>query len=279
MHDKIFDIYRQRIGRLLEHEGIKAYRESVPLTAEYAWSKEPVSFANRLSLKYAPVREGIAWGNEWESAWFHLTCKVPKGFAGKELCLRIHTGGEAMVFDGEGTPIYSLTEVSAFNAMYYKDRFVIGSDFKAGDKIEYWVEAAANGLFGVAQPSAYDENPAKPYGSYTAVVRALRLCVFDRQLWAFMLDMKCLNDLMNTYPKDNYRARQLLHILNKALDIYAYTPENAPAARAYLAEKAFSQHAADSALTACAIGHAHIDVGWLWPVRESIRKADRKSVV
>ena len=30
-----------------------------------------------------------------------------------------------------------------------------------------------------------------------------------------------------------------------------------------------------SALTVTAVGHAHIDTGWLWPVRETIRKCAR----
>lgn len=28
-------------------------------------------------------------------------------------------------------------------------------------------------------------------------------------------------------------------------------------------------------MTVTAVGHAHIDTGWLWPVRESVRKAAR----
>ena len=44
--------------------------------------------------------------------------------------------------------------------------------------------------------------------------------------------------------------------------------------RTFLAEKPF-QKAQFSALSVCAVGHSHIDVGYLWPVRESIRKAAR----
>ena len=40
-------------------------------------------------------------------------------------------------------------------------------------------------------------------------------------------------------------------------------------------QKVLQQPAAASALTVWAVGHAHLDVGWLWPVRESIRKAAR----
>ncbi|MBR2905275.1 MAG: alpha-mannosidase, partial [Lentisphaeria bacterium] len=51
-------------------------------------------------------------------------------------------------------------------------------------------------------------------------------------------------------------------------------PDNAEKCRDVLKE-ILSYPAIKSAHTAYAVGHAHIDVGWLWQVRESIRKAAR----
>lgn len=274
MHDKIFSIYRRRLSMFLKQEMPNVYPESIPLEAEYGWSKEPVPFNKRMELEYKPAHVNMTWGHEWESAWFHLKATVPKEFANKELCLRIHMGGESCIFDKEGTPIYGLTGSSAFDTHYYKDQYDIGQQ-KPGTKLEYWVEAAANGLFGINQPGVTAVNPEKPEGSFSAVIYVLSLCVFDRDLYDLIFDFRTLDELLDVYGANHYRGKQLLHVLNQALDMYNYNPANAPKVRQFLWEKELSRHAASSALTACSVGHAHIDVGWLWPVRESIRKCGR----
>ncbi|MBR2439341.1 MAG: alpha-mannosidase [Lentisphaeria bacterium] len=274
MHDKIFEMYQQRIRILLDHEIEKAYPQSVPLNTEYAVTEGPVTYANRLGLEYQTTKEGKDWGHEWQSAWMRVSAEVPESFAGKELCLRINTGGEALLFEN-GIPRFSFTDRCAFSENYYKDRYILDGTFSAGDKIEYWIEAVCNGMFGVNLPGAMAKAPEAPLGTYTAKFKYLRLCVFDRELWQFLLDMAAANDLLNSYEKTHYRAKQLLHILNETLDCYGYDPANASAARKILAEKVFSCRAADSALTAYSVGHSHLDIAWLWPVRESIRKSAR----
>ncbi|MBR2427836.1 MAG: alpha-mannosidase [Lentisphaeria bacterium] len=274
MHDKIFEMYHQRVKILLDNELPKIYQQYIPLTAEYGLSDEPVKYADRDSLKFQPAAEGMTWGHEWQSAWIHVTAEVPESFAGKELCLQINTGSEALLFEN-GIPRYSFTNHSAFNESYYKDRYILDGTFSAGARIDYWIEAAATGMFGERLPGAMAVNPPAPLGTYSAAFKYLRLCVFDRELWNFMLDMKTAESLLTGYDKGHYRQKQLLFILNKALDIYAYKPENASAARNFLKEKVFSCRAADSALTAYSVGHSHLDIAWLWPVRESIRKAAR----
>lgn len=274
MHQRIYDIYRQRIHRMLGNENRNIYPQSIPLKAVFAKTKDPVPFAERLKLKYSEATVGMLWGHEWESAWFHVGAVVPKEFAGKTLCLRIHTGGECCVFDKNGCPIYGLTGHSHFDNAFYKDRFVLGK-LKPGTKIDYWVEAAANGLFGINQPAPTDINPPKPMGSFEAYIREMSLCVFDEDVYHMLVDFRCLNELLDAYGLNDYRGKQLLDLLNKAIDLYNYDPANAKAVRKLFAEKMFSRPAVASALTACCVGHAHIDVGWLWPVRESIRKCAR----
>ena len=274
MHERIFDIFRQRLESFYTNDVLNMYPDSIPLKAEFACTKDPVPFKDRLKLKYAPAHVGMIWGHEWESAWFHFKATVPKSFDGKELCLRINTGGESCVFDESGCPVCGLTNVSVFDSEYFKDRFVIGRR-KAGEKIDVWVECAANMLFGINQPKPNEKNPAKPEGYFDAKILVMELCVFDKEMYGMMVDFRILSNLLDTYEKKDYQARQLLHHLNKALDIYNYNSTNAAEARKYLKDNIYCNHAADSAMTACCIGHAHIDVGWLWPVRESIRKAGR----
>lgn len=274
MNENIFNQYFNRIDYFFQTIDQLIYPEYIQFDAEFAKTSEPVPFQERLKLSYKPVREGEIWGREWESAWFHLTCSVPENFANRELCLLIHTGGEALVFDENGVPVFGLTGFSAFDSNYYKERMVIGKK-TPGEKLEYFIEAAANGLFGIDQPAASELSPDHPEGFFEAAVKHLRLAVFNREAWQFKLDLKILLDLVKTLGYNDHRARRQLRTLNDALNIFNYDTENIAAARKLLKEKAFSRINGSDALKVNSIGHAHIDVGWLWPVKESVRKAAR----
>ena len=276
MHERIFKIFLDRLKALTADRFQDMYPDSIVLEAEYARTKEPVPFDERLKLEYKPVREGDAWGEAWESGWFHLTGTVPGSFAGKELCLRLNTESEILIFDEKGVPACGLTDrsICIYDSRYSKDRFPL-KNAKAGSRIDVWFEAAANSLTGIALPAAEEKDPAHPLGSYFPHVTSLRLCMFDREVWLFLLEMETLTKLLEKTGPDDYRGKQLLHALNRAADVYGHDPANAAEARRILRESVFQWKAEDGALTAYSIGHAHIDVGWLWPVRESTRKAAR----
>ena len=55
------------------------YERLVGLDMSYALTQEPVPFRERLSLSYAPIREGEVWGNSlWDCGWFHITGDIPR---------------------------------------------------------------------------------------------------------------------------------------------------------------------------------------------------------
>ena len=274
MDKNLFRIFRDRVERLVENNFADIYPESVLLDAECSVSRDPVPFKDRLKLHYHPIYEGEVWGRTWNSGWFHVSATVPESFADKELCLRLNTGSELMLFDAKGVPIYGLTGYSVYDTKFFKDTYVLGK-LKPGTKIDLWCEAAANNLFGVHLPGPEARDPEAPLGYFYPVIQDLKLCVFDREVWLFLLEMETLANMLDCYGHDDYRGRQLLHRLNEAMDVYAFDPANASAARQVLKDTVFRLKAEDGALTANTIGHAHIDVGWLWPVRESTRKAAR----
>ena len=148
MDKNVFKLFKERVENLSKNNFADIYPESVYLDAEYAVSKKPVPFKDRLELHYRPAGEGEVWGESWDSAWFHLTGTVPESFAGREICLRLNIGSELLLFDAAGVPLYGLTGYSVFNTSFFKDCYVL-KNAKPGDRIEVWCEGAANHLFGV----------------------------------------------------------------------------------------------------------------------------------
>ncbi|MBE6404729.1 MAG: alpha-mannosidase [Lentisphaerae bacterium] len=274
MHPNVITMYQERFSEFMICLKRDIYPDSVPLSAKFACTDDPVKFEDRLKLEYKEIRQGEVWGHEWQSAWFNFTAEVPEHFSGKELCLLIHTGGEALMFDQAGNPIYALTGFSVFDANFYRDRYVIGKK-DAGTKLNYWIEGAANGLFGILLPDFHELKPAAKHGSFSPEMRRMELAVFNREVWELMIDMTVMESMMKVSTTDTRRGMRMLYEINQAIDIYNFNPANAAKTRLYLKEKVFSKTASSTAMTTICIGHAHIDVGWMWPVRESIRKAAR----
>ena len=267
-----YTLYFKRAEAFRDHVKQAMYGESVDLMCEYAVSREPVAFKDRLSLSYKPIHAGAKWGEAWESAWFRLSATVPDSFEGKELALLYDTGGESLIFDSNGTPVYALTGGSVFAENYEKSRYVIGKK-KPGESLEFWIESAANKLFGLVLEGGI-LNPQHPYGYFVGTLNTAKLAVFRREIWNLFLDLDVALEVVKGLPENDYRKHRFVRILSNAANVYNETPANAERARAVL-KGILSLRAADSAMTAHAVGHAHIDSGWLWPVRETIRKCAR----
>lgn len=267
-----FKFYENRIALFIKRTSHDYLGENIVLKAEYARSKDPVPYSERLKLKYRPIEEGGHWGDVWDSAWFHFTADVPKAWKGREIVCNILFSGEALVFNEKGVPEWSLTGQSAYNTLYEKALyFPRKADFCKG-KLDLWVEAAANSLFGVEKLEHYTDMNLPP--KFPGDICKMRLCLFNREVWHLLFDFTILKGLYDQLPSGDYRKKQFLYTLNKAVDVYAYNPVYASEARAVLAPL-LARPAMASACEMTAVGHAHIDVGWLWPIRESIRKAAR----
>ena len=261
-----YELYVSQIRNFKERVQHAICSDETDVKCEFAWTKEPVSFEKRKELSYRPITKGEKWGETWESAWFHITGIIPENFNGKEAAL-LFESGESLIFDKTGCPIYGLTGGSIFLENYRKSRFVFTKRAKAGEKIEFWIESAANHFFGVNL-----DDPKRPHGYFDGILKNACIAVFNRELWALFLDLEVLSSLAESLP--DYRKYKYTKILSDAANVYAENPANASKARKVL-KQIFSFHAQDTAMTVHGVGHAHIDTGWLWPVRESIRKCAR----
>lgn len=266
-----YELYVSQIAKFRERVRLAIYSGETELNCVVARTAQPVPFDRRLELEYRPIFRGEAWGETWESAWFHVTGTVPRSFAGREVALLFDAGGESLIFSPDGCPLYGLTGGSVFSEDFRKNRYVFLPRAKGGEKVDFWIEAAANQLFGVHLDQTHDRT-AYPCGYFVGVLNGARIAVFDRELWALHLDLEVLDDLAQNLT--DYRKYKYTRILSDAANVYADDPANAAKAREVL-KRIFAFHAQDSAPTVHAVGHAHIDTAWLWPVRETVRKCAR----
>ncbi|MFB7890710.1 alpha-mannosidase [Microbacterium sp. NPDC056044] len=254
------------------------YTTQQPLTvAHWQVPDEPVPFSHAVGQRYEPTTDGWTWGRAWSSTWFRLSGTIPPGWdpaATEILCDLGFTAGQPG-FQAEG--LAYRPDGSVVKAVSPRSHHLPCSVDDAGELLLY-VEAAANpdvaGAYTFAPTGLGDKATAGPAPLYSlgTIAFALR----DQQAWELLQDVRTLDGLARELPADSTRRSRILHGLDRMLD--AIDPDDvaatAPAARALLAPY-LAAPANASSHRIVAVGHAHIDSAWLWPVRETVRKVAR----
>lgn len=280
MHDER-RVIEDRIQRVLrERVGPAVHPESVPMELR-AWHApgEPVPVETALAADYSVFRVGDSWGPPWSTTWFRVRSEVPREWAGRTLEAVLDLGFddsrpgfqcEGLVYRPDGTPVKGLSPRNAW--------VPVDSDAESHNRVEFFVEAAANPVILGDPPFAPTSLGAPETARDEPLYRVRRadLAVFDKEVWELVGDIEVLDQLMRELSLDNPRRWEILRFLERGLD--ALDPQDvngtAQTARIELAE-ALHQPAQASAHRLSAVGHAHIDSAWLWPLRETVRKVAR----
>jgi alpha-mannosidase len=245
--------------RLAEIRG-HIWTERHPITqTAMAETMDHLSLAQAKKLHFKPMEKATAWGCPWGTAWFHITATVPKAFRGKTVSLYFETQGECLIYH-RGKPVQGLDE--------NRSDYILFDRAKGGERVELYVEAGANNAFGM-------------YGDRTAQLPTL--AIFNQEVFHAFWDGRCLYEMImeGSLPQDDPWRAQIIFDLNKAVDQFDYRDGSQEAllasARAmrHQLERVYAHKATDSAQIAACMGHAHIDVAWLWPLAETVRKCGR----
>ncbi|WP_309126894.1 glycoside hydrolase family 38 C-terminal domain-containing protein [Microbacterium sp.] len=238
---------------------------------------EPIAPAEGLALDFEPFTAGSMWGPAWGTTWFRVRGEVPAEWAGRKVEALIDLGFdvnmtgfqcEALAYRPDGTPIKSLNPRNQW----------LPIEVDAGGAVEFYLEGASNPVLLDYHPflptQEGDIRTSSPEPLYR--VRHMDLAVFEPEVFELSLDLDVLIELQAELPETSPRRMRILQALDDALDALDLQRivETASDARAELAE-VLASPADASAHRIAAVGHAHIDSAWLWPVRETIRKVAR----
>ncbi|MFD0275077.1 alpha-mannosidase [Kitasatospora sp. NPDC127111] len=280
MHDDR-TLVESRLKRVLDERIRPAvHPASVPLEVS-VWTApgEPVPVAEGLAAPRTPIAVGDAWGAPWGTSWITVTGTVPAEWAGRTVEALLDLGFDAnmpgfqcegLVYRPDGTPVKGLNPQNQWVR--------IAAPAAGGERVELHVEAASN-------PVILDYHPFLPTelgdketaGSEPRYELArMDLAVFDETVWQLVMDLEVLGELMAELPVEGARRWEVLRAVERALDAIDLQDVNgtAAAARARLAG-VLAAPAVPSAHRISAVGHAHIDSAWLWPLRETVRKVAR----
>ncbi|WP_102192924.1 alpha-mannosidase [Microbacterium aurantiacum] len=286
MHDRTA-LIEMRIDRFIRERLRPArHRLSHPLEVR-AWEVpgEPVPFTDAVQADYTPTAVGAPWGRPWGTTWFRVSGKVPTEWrtasgdlpdaTRAELVVDLgFTAGqsgfqaEALVWGLDGSPIKA---ISPFNN-------AVAAAVQPDGRIDVLLEAASNPDVG----SIFTFDPTELGDPETAgadpiyVLRVVDVALRDLTVESLLDDTVILRGLIAELDASSPRRAEIVQALDRMIDLVdphdvaGTAADGREALRTVLASPA---HA--SAHVLHAIGHAHIDSAWLWPVRETARKVSR----
>lgn len=234
----------------------RIYRKVGSLHAEVVASAEPIPFDEIPHAAFRPIRPGDSWGGVLECAWLHLTGEVPEGVEHPYVMLGIL--GEGLVYSPGGEIVDAVTTVFQQGDLPHSGgryRPVRHVDFSSG-RVDLYADVAHNGFI------IYPVGRGRFHGAH--------LATRDDAAFGLYYDYLTLTLLAHA-TDDGALARELCRTLDAAWS--DFEAGDIRGARAVLAAPLARPSTDDFAYSA--VGHGHLDMAWLWPLRETQRKAAR----
>ena len=205
-----------------------------------------------------------------DTRYFEASVTVPEDFAGRKVYLVIDFGGEALVrINGAIVGAVSSRENHGWVG---RDVILFPAPLKAGETLAIQLESTVDcgGFCDAAMAGA-------THMTYT--LKTAKLSLINEAAESFDFDMRCAWDVYEK-SEDRYVAKRLYNAVDDAMHMadydmgkeafYASLPA---AAEHFWADVAKIRFATPGSVVMA--GHSHLDVAWLWTVRELNRKTAR----
>ncbi|KAG2432931.1 hypothetical protein HXX76_008661 [Chlamydomonas incerta] len=216
-----------------------------------------------IKMPYRPTAVGEAFGPSWTTHWFRVRARVPADWAGEgPLMFRWDSGSEAMLYLDGPTPRQGITD--------QRNEYMLAPAAVAGQELVFYVEMAANGMFGNTTDGILPPNEDRYF-----TLKAAELAVPDLEVTGLYHDLRALTGLARELPVGTATGEAALYTANKIVNTYRRgDPQSVAACRA-LAASVLAVRDPGDRMQVHAVGHCHIDTAWLWPFSETHRKTAR----
>lgn len=265
-----------------------------PLSAAIYQTPRRQALSEALNASFRPINLGHRWGPKWSTCWFKLKAdaRQTRALSTTNLALRFSTDTEALLYINR-TPHQGL-DVNRDTALL---PIATARALLAG-KETLLVEAACNHPFGaVGLPWESDDTKRRWESETPGHFLACELINTDAQIQALHRDytfaIALARELLPEVPPmfapsapwapgakpwQDARAEQLLEALRRATELLKDRATNLSSialSASRLLRAAFNVRPGGSTPLCHAVGHAHIDTAWLWPLDETRRKCQR----
>ena len=245
----------------------------IPVAFEGFVSDSPIPTDEAEKGPFRPMPPGTPWGAKWQYGYFRAEAAPPDTWEGLPLALTGGMGGEQLYYVNgaaagtvdRGHPFLYLTFSHVRGRTY---RVLCESYAGHGPRLE---------SLGPCPPekTAVPEPPPFQCTMEEGVLRPV--CEDARQLY---LDMFVLTDLLPTLKDNSLRALRIMAALDEVTHIADPELPRSERPAAYRAgrealKSCLSCRNGSTSPEMYLIGQSHIDLAWLWPEKETRRKAVR----
>jgi alpha-mannosidase len=237
------------------------YAKIADASLRFARTKEPVAFQDKDKMNYVPIQVGESWGDLFDCAWFECSGKIDKKFLEDDIFIRLDISGEALLYDDQGVPVKGFTNGSSvFDRQYGepgKLNYRINDLVREDGSFCLFFDCGCNDLFG-----NYQDN-----GKVILAEISLR----DSFVEEIYYDVETLIDLLLVFKEDSEEYNKLFSVLHEIYQLVEYDEADMLLKIKHMTKDYFSKNKYSES-TVYALGHAHLDLAWLWPIRETKRK-------
>ena len=235
-------------------------RESVALElSAFLVRDDPIPFSEAARAEFEPFRVGDSWGPPWSTTWFRVRGRVPSEWSGQNVVAVFDLGFEGR-HPGFTCEALAWRDGRPWRGVDPRHRWLP----IASSEVDFYLEAGAIAtavVSGPAEAPSMIELRTSPEPHF--VFRQAELRIQDPEARKVALDFKALFELSRALPEGDRRSR-----IDEALNAFARSGRPADL-DGVLSDPSTSRH------MITAVGHAHIDTAWLWPLRETRRKCAR----
>lgn len=238
------------------------YTPIISLEASVCRSKEPIPFSHVKKMRFERIKTGDSWGGFFDCAWFKFSGNIDF-LQTESLVAIIDVGAEGCIYN-EYDAVQGITNVlgtvDLFQSVSGKKVIpLIRISCVNNGKILFYADCGNNGRAGKS--------------SGQARFKRADICVVRQDILDLYYDILACYQLLSAV-NDNAQKREIKAHINKAISLAHNTDsESILKARNALSKMFDGKYKQD--FTVYAVGHGHLDLAWLWPVRETKRKAIR----
>ena len=279
--------WRGRVDHWIDTLKKDLYHPLGEIRAEAFFTMEHLTPEQAAQQAFASIEPGTPWGNTWEYCWLRGQITLPPEAEGRRIVMDLCTGGETTVFvDGKSFGTYRAGWVDVPHH-FIVDNCLTASG-EAGRSYDLLLEAYAGHFFpqswtmhgcctGPVLPGSYTD-PKE--GKLRTSLGRMTYGVWNEDAYQLYLDMETLNQLMDQVDPESLRADRIAEALEQATLTadFEQPPEERMASYREAREILRPALEAVNGSTApqfYAIGNAHLDLAWLWPMAETHRKTSR----
>lgn len=239
-----------------------ATESTVDFVFKQAAPSERAVMLNAPGPDWNPVTVDTVWGEPQSYFWFHGTISVPPALEGKRICLRIEAMFGRVMGRSDPQCLVRVNGEIVQGADYNHREILLSKEARAGEIFEIMIEAGT-----------IEDRRQLGFGA--------RLLVHDTEVEALYYDLKTPLDVAKHLDVNDHRRDFIVKTVREAIKAVDYRPGNEGRFRESLrrarAIAARIYEAVDTELAPhiTVTGHTHIDVAWLWRVRETRQKMAR----